>query len=68
MHFELEKLFRRKLIKDFFACHSESKWETLLQTLLELGVAYLANNFNISELSLQNLQKILSKFFFYFKI
>jgi len=68
MHFELEMLFRRKLIKDFFACHSESSWETLLQTLLELGCAYLINNYNISELNLENLQKILCKFFVNFKI
>lgn len=61
MHFELEKLFRRKLIKDFFAGYSESKWETLLQIILEIGLAYLANNYNITKLSLENLQNILSK-------
>lgn len=61
MHFEFEKLFRRKLIKDFFASYSESKWETLLQTILETGVAFLEANYNISKLSLENLQNILSK-------
>jgi len=62
MHFELEKLFRRKLIKDFFNNYSDAKWESLLQNILEIGIAFLDKNYIISQLSLENLQNILSKF------
>ncbi len=61
MHLEFEYLFRRKLLKDFFKNYSEYKWETLIQSILEIGVAYLVNNYNSSMLSLENLQKILCK-------
>lgn len=59
MHLELEKLLRRKVIKDFLSSYSEGKWESLIQTTLEIGLVYLEKNYNISKLSLENLQNIL---------
>jgi hypothetical protein len=64
MPIEYEKLFRRKSIKDFYSIIQESNWDFITQKLLEIGIALIEKNknFNKEKLSIESLQKILSKY------
>jgi hypothetical protein len=63
MHIEYEKLFRRKSIKDFYNNIQECNWELITQKLLDIGIAFIEKNknYNKQKLSLEILQKVLSK-------
>ena len=68
MTLDFEKLFRRKIIRELFSNYTENKWNSLLRIILEIGIVILQKNFNITKLTLDNIENILSilKNIFYF--
>lgn len=56
----IENLFRRKQIKEVLNQYSQNKWNQLIPIIMEIGVIYLKNNFNLPALSVEELKEILN--------
>lgn len=55
----MEKLIRKKSIRDFLSLFTENKWESIITFCVEYSIAVLKKNFNIASLSLDDLLEIL---------
>jgi hypothetical protein len=57
----LESLCQQKKIRNFLHQFTIDKWEQIIKLLLDIGLNFLKQNYDITKLSIQELNNIHSK-------
>ena len=53
----MEEFYKKKVIRDFLALFSESKWKNLCVLCIEYGILILKKNYQVSSLSMDDIEQ-----------
>ena len=56
----MEEFYKKKIIRDFLALFSESKWKNLSILLIEYAILTLRKNYQVSSLSLEDIEEFVN--------
>jgi hypothetical protein len=57
----IELLYRRKAIREVLNQFSSRNWNIIIPILVEIGILYIKNHFNIANMKIENFKEILCK-------
>ena len=55
----IDLLYRRKIVREVLNNFSSKNWNILVPLLVEIGIIFIKKNFNITEMSLDDLKQVL---------
>ena len=53
----MEEFYKKKVVRDFLALFSESKWKNLCVLCIEYGILLLKKNYQVSSLSMDDIEQ-----------